>query len=50
VDIELEEMEEGVVNEIDRTADVFLDAKEKLEGSASLVTSREGNVLELAGG
>lgn len=50
MDIELEEMEEGVVDEIDRTADVFLDAEEKFEGSSCFVTSRKGNVLELARG
>jgi len=50
VDIELEEMEEGVVDEIDRTTDVLLDAKKKLQGPSSLVTSREWNVLELTRG
>ena len=50
MDVELEEMEEGIVYEIDRAVDVLLDAEEEFEGSPRFVAGGEGDVGELAGG
>ncbi len=48
VDVELEEVEEGVVYEVYRAVDILLDAEEEFEGSSCLVTYWEGDVGELA--
>ncbi len=48
MDVELEEVEEGVVYEVYRAVDILLDAEEEFEGSSCLVTYWEGDVGELA--
>lgn len=50
MDVELEEVEERVVDEVDRAVDFFLDAEKELEGPPGFVARREGDVGELAGG
>lgn len=48
VDVVLQSVEEGIVNEVDRTIDVFFHAKVELEWSSGLVAGRERDVLEVA--
>lgn len=50
MNVELEEVEEGIVYEVDRAVDVLLDAEEEFEGSSRFVTCWEGDVGELAQG
>ncbi len=47
VDVELEEVEEGVVDEGDGAVELGLDAVVELEGPAGLVADGEGNPLDL---
>jgi hypothetical protein len=47
VDVELEQVEEGVVDEGDRAVELALDAIVELERVASFVADREGDPLEL---
>ena len=49
MDVEFEQVEERVVDEVDRAVDLFLHAEEELEGSTGFVAGREGDVGELAG-
>lgn len=50
VDVELEQVEERVVDEVDRAVDLLLHAEEELQRPAGLVACREGDVGELACG
>jgi hypothetical protein len=44
VDVELEEVEEGIVDEVDRAVDVLFYAEDELEWSAGFVASECGDV------
>jgi hypothetical protein len=44
VNVEFQQVEERVVDEVDRAVDVLLYAKEELEGAAGLIASREWNI------
>ena len=44
MDVELEEVEEGVVDEVDGAVDVSFDAEEEFEGAGGFVAGGEGDV------
>lgn len=48
VDVELQQVEERVIDKVDRAIDVLFYAKEELERTASFVAGRERNVGKLA--
>lgn len=48
--VELEEVEEGIVDEVDRAVDVFLGAEDELERSTRFVACWKWDVGELARG
>lgn len=50
VDVELEEVEEGVVDKVEGAVNFLLNAEKQLEGPAGFVAGREWNVRELARG
>lgn len=50
MDVELEQMEEGIGNKVDGTVYVVFVAEEEFEGTLSFGAGGEGDVLEVAGG
>lgn len=50
VDVELEQVEEGVVDEVQGAVDVLFHAEEEFEGAAGFVAGEGGDVGELARG
>lgn len=48
VDVEFEEVEEGIVNGLEGAINVFLNAKVKLERAPRLIARHERNILKLA--
>lgn len=50
MDVEFEEVEEGIVDEVDGAVYVLFDAEEEFEWAAGFVAGGEGDVGELAGG
>lgn len=50
MDVELEQVKEGVGHEVDGAVDVALDAEVQFQGSPGFVAGWEGYVLEVAGG
>lgn len=50
MDVEFEEMEEGIVDEVNGAVDVLFHPKDQLEGSSRLVAREGGNIGKLARG
>lgn len=48
MDVEFEQVEEGVVDEVDGAVDVLFDAEEELERAPGFVAGWEGDVGQLA--